>query len=433
MLFYKRICHGLAIASLCLPLFSFAATPIKSIVIFGDSLSDNGNTTHLLKSLRKDENPAYLVKPLKVFVIHKMEDFAEEYYVPQIILDAGIFTVNEFFDYKLAPMLADLVSNIKKVPILPAEPYWQSRFSNGRVWIEYLAPMLGVDREDNLHYSNQAFSGSWAATYDYQLTITNLIKHPLTSLKNLIIGKLIPPSLGLSVQAYLLMHPKLDKDTAYFVFAGGNDYLNMLQFDTRPDDEKINSYIDNVLDNIAYSVKKLADAGAKHIIVMGLPHIGDSPKFVHSNERNLLNISTDMHNIRLKDRLAEWQEDAPEIEFVFLDVDQFLAKAQIDPAAYGFTNIEDPCIDVKLPSIRAYANSPFAHNYVLHYAHVLQYREQGAAQDAKNWEMCENPNAWLFWDEVHPTTRAHHYMAAEACENLKALGYQAQCTQPELF
>lgn len=428
----KRICRWLGLAFLCLPLISFAATPIKSIVIFGDSLSDTGNTTHLLKSLRKDENPAWLVMPLKVFVIRKMEDFADEYYVPQIILDAGIGIATEFFDNNLGPMLADLVSRIKKVPVLPGEPYWQSRFSNGRVWIEYLAPMLGVDREDHKQFSNQAFAGSWASTYDHQLTVLNLIKHPITSLKNLVIGKLIPPSLGLSVQAYLMIHPVLDKDTAYFVFAGGNDYLNMLQFGT-PDDDKISAYIDNIIDNIDYSVKKLSNAGARHIIVMGLPHIGDSPKFVHSPERMLLNTATDMHNIRLKDRLAEWQEEAPDAEFIFLDVDQFLAKAQINPAAYGFSNIQDPCIDVKLPTVREFASSPFAGNYVLNYAHILQYKDKESGFDAKNYQICETPEAWLFWDEIHPNTRAHHYMAAEACESLKAEGYQTKCTTPELF
>lgn len=429
----KRMCRWLGAVALCLPLISFSATPIKSIVIFGDSLSDTGNTTHLLKSLRKDENPSYLVSPLKIFVINKMKDYANDHHIPQVFLDTGIPIVTNFFDNNFGPMLADIVSNIKKVPILPGEPYWQSRFSNGRVWIEYLAPMLAIDREDREQFVNMAFAGSWAASYDYQLTFWNFIEHPLISLKNLIVGKLIPPSLGLSVQSYLMMNKARDNQTAYFVFAGGNDYLNVLQFGDHYDEEAMNAYIENVLDNIKYSVNKLAVAGAKHIVIMGLPHIGDAPKFAHTAEGSVLNAATDMHNVRLKDRMIEWKAAAPEVDFMYLDVNSFLAKAQVNPSTYGFTNIDEACIDVKLPMVTAFASSSFANNYVLHYAHTLQYKDKRWAAGEKNYHVCETPNTYLFWDEVHPNTRAHHYMAFEACEAMKAHGYKAQCTQPELF
>ena len=97
------------------------------MVIFGDSMSDTGNTTHLLKSLRQEENPAFLVAPFKVFVLNKMVDFANDYYVHKWFLDAGINIVTDFFDYELAPYMANLVSKIKLVPILPGKPYWNSQ------------------------------------------------------------------------------------------------------------------------------------------------------------------------------------------------------------------------------------------------------------------------------------------------------------------
>ncbi|KTD07566.1 lysophospholipase/glycerophospholipid:cholesterol acyltransferase PlaC [Legionella jamestowniensis] len=423
-----RMCLGLCAMVFCSILV--AATPVKSMVVFGDSLSDVGNTTHLLKSLRQEESPAYLVRPLKIFVINKMEEFAYDYYVPQAVLDTGIGIVTEFFDTELGPFLANLVGKVRKVPILPGEPYWQNHFSNGRVWNEYLASMIGVDREDVHFYDNQAFGGSWAVTYDYQVTTWNLIRHPLGTLKTLIVGKLIPPSLGLTVQAYLMMKNSLDENAVYFVLTGANDYLNVLFFEDNYNPAVMNSYIDNVIDGLGAGVRKLIQAGARHVVIMGLPNIGETPKFVHTTDKPVLTAALQQHNERLQRRVEEWRTSYPDVDFLYIDLQQFLQKALIDPQRYGFSNTTDACIDVKFPMFRAFANSPFARNYVLQYAQVLQYRDRHFGPNDKNYHVCDAPDGYLFWDEIHPTTRAHRYLAYEICEVMKQHGYKITCEAP---
>ncbi|WED43067.1 lysophospholipase/glycerophospholipid:cholesterol acyltransferase PlaC [Legionella cardiaca] len=425
-----RMCYWLCLVVICAPLSLFAAKPVKSMVIFGDSLSDNGNTTHLLKSLRQDESPAYLVKPLKIFVINRMEEFANDYYVPQMVLDAGVEIVTNFFDTEFGPFLANLVSKVRKVPILPGDPYWQNHFSNGRVWNEYLATMVGVDREDLNYYDNQAFGGSWAVTYDYQVTTWNLIRHPLGTLKTLIVGKLIPPSLGLTVQAYLMMNGTLNDKTVYFVFTGANDYLNVLFFEDNYNPAVMSIYIDNVLDGLAAGVRKLTSAGARRVVIMGLPNIGATPKFVHTTDKPVLTAALQQHNERLQKRIAEWQKASPEVDFLYIDMEQFLQKALVNPQKYGFSNVTDACIDVKFPMINALANSPFARNYVLQYAQLLQYHDRQFGLKEKNYHVCDTPENYLFWDEIHPSTRAHHYLAYEICEVMKEHGYEVTCQSP---
>lgn len=430
MLHLERFCLWLSIAAFCLPFNVSAETPVKSMVIFGDSLSDTGNTTHLLKSLRRDENPSYLVRPLKVFVINRMVEFADDYYVPQAILDAGIGLVDEFFDNELGPLLASIVGKVKKVPVLPGEPYWQSRFSNGRVWNEYLAPMVSVDKEDVKDFTNQAFGGSWSVTYDYQLTTWNLIRHPIGTLKTLIIGKLIPPSLGLTVQAYLLMNNKLDEDAVYFVFIGANDYLNVLFFEANYDPTVMSAYIDNVLNSLTSGVRKLVNAGARHVVVLGLPDIGLSPKFINTTDRSYLSNAVLQHNEQLAGRVDEWRNESPEVDFLYVDTQQFLLKALANPAEYGFSNVSDACIDVKLPMFSLFKNSPFVNNFVLQYAQVLQYHDEQFAPNEKNYHVCDTPESYLFWDAVHPSTRAHQYLAYDICEAMKAHGYKTSCQKP---
>jgi phospholipase/lecithinase/hemolysin len=424
------LCRVICFALSCLPISLFAGVAVKSIVVFGDSLSDNGNTTHLLKALRKDENPAYLVKPLKVFVINRMTEFANDYYIPQMVLDSGIGIVNTFFDDELAPMLAGIIAQVRLVPVVPGEPYWQSHFSNGRVWNEYLAPMLAVDREDIKFYNNQAFGGSWAVTYDYQLTAWNLIRHPLLTLKSLIVGKLIPPSLGLTVQAYLMIHEQLNEKSVFFVFDGANDYLGVLRFEDNYNPAIMSVYIDNVIDGLGAAVRKLTAAGAKHVVVLGLPAIGNTPKFVHTTDKSVLNDAIKLHNERLANKVVEWQASAPDVDFLYIDVQAFLQKTLENPALHGFSNITEACIDVKFPMIGALPKSPFTGNFVLEYAQVLQYRDVNFAANEKNYHVCDTPEKYLFWDEVHPSTRAHHYLANDICEAMKAHGYEASCTVP---
>lgn len=428
---HNRMCRWLFLVLFALPLISNASMPVKSIVVFGDSLSDIGNTTHLLKSLRQEENPAYIVAPFKIFVINKMIEFADEYYVPQIVLDAGIAAVTDFFDHDLAPYIVNLIAQVKLVPILPGKPYWNSRFSNGRVWNEYLAQMLSIQKSDEDVYLNKAFGGSWAATYDNQLTVWNLIRHPLGIIKTLIVGKLVPPSLGLTVQAYLLEHQKLNDKTIYFVYSGGNDYINALQYEDKYNSTVMNGYIDNVVDGVSSAVLKLAQAGARHFVVLGVPHVGDTPKFVKTTDREILNMAVDQHNERLTARVEEWKQLYPDADFLFINTQEYLEKAVNDPDTYGFSNVTDACIDVKFPMFHALVNSPFANNYVLKYSQVLQYKDKSFAPDETNYHICDVPENYLFWDEIHPSTRAHNFLAYEVCNEMKNHGYDVTCKMPE--
>lgn len=431
MLKRNRMWLWLSIFLMSITLVSHSSIPLKSMVIFGDSLSDTGNTTHLLKSLRQEESPAFLVAPFKIFVINKMIEFANDYYVPQMVLDSGISMVTEFFDHDLAPYIANLVGKIRLVPILPGKPYWKSRFSNGLVWNEYLAQMWSIQKSDDDVYINKAFGGSWAATYDDQLTVWNLIRHPLGTIKTLIVGKLIPPSLGITVQAYLFEHGQLNDESVYFIFSGTNDYLSVLMFEDKYNALVMSKYIDNVLDGLTSSVFKLANAGAKRFVIMGIPHVGNMPKHVKTADRELLNAAAVQHNERLKVRIEGWKTLYPKADFLFVDTEHYLSSALASPAKYGFTNTADSCIDVQFPMYGALAHSPFASNFVLQYAQMLQYKDKQFAPGDKNYHVCDAPENYLYWDDVHISTRAHGYLAFEVCSAMKDHGYTVNCQLPE--
>lgn len=402
---------------------------VHSVIIFGDSLSDTGNVNHMLKSINMEEDPAFLVSPFKTFVFRKMDDFANDYYVPNSVLMAGKKLVQEFFDIELSPLLASMLNAVKTIPSFPEPPYWHHHFTNGKVWNEWVAEEFGFNLKDEDEYYNNAFGGSWAATYDHQLTTWNLIRHPIWSLENLVEGKLIPPSLGLEVQGYLMNFGKAKKDALYFVFAGGNDYLNMLNFEDNYNPKYMSQYVDYIVSGIVYSTEKLINAGAKHVALMGIPDVGLTPRFNQTTDHEVLTRVSTLHNERLEEALATLKDKYPDVSFTFINVQEIFGRLFDQAKQYGVTNITEPCVDIPLPGFAFTAQSPyhkaFKNNFVLEYVQYMHVRDAKGGLRA-NFTQCDSPSSYAFWDVVHPSAVVHRVLGQEVIKALQKNGYQLQ-------
>jgi len=403
---------------------------IDSIVVFGDSLSDNGNTAQLLKSLRQVDDPSFLVAPLKTFVFRKMDDFANDYYVPTPVLLAGKQLAREFFDVELAPLLSSVVAVIKTVPIIPESPYWHYHFSDGKVWNESLATDLGLNLKDPDQYYNNAYGGSWASTYDYQLTTWNIIRHPVLSITNLLQGKLIPPSLGLEITAYLLNFGEAQPDKTYFIFAGSNDYLNMLNFEDNYNPVNMSSYVKHVVDGILYSSERLILAGAKKVVMFGVPDIGITPNYRDSMDHDFISKACTWHNERLKEGIDAIRAKYPEVKITFINTQEVFTDLFSKAASYGITNTTEACVDLPLPGFaftkQAPSHKAFGYNFVLEYTQYLK-TPNGFGGFTNNFNTCAKPNSYAFWDVIHPTAAAHKALGKTVCGLLKDDGYGIKC------
>ena len=374
-----------------------------------------------------EEDPAFLVNPFKTFVYRKMDDFARDYYVPNSVLMAGKKLVQEFFDIELSPLLATILNAIKSIPSFPEPPYWHHHFSNGKVWNERVAEKFGLNLKDETEFYNNAFGGSWAATYDHQLTTWNLIRHPIWSLENLVEGKLIPPSLGLEVQGYLMNFGQAKDDALYFIFSGGNDYLNMLNFEDNYNPKYMSDYVDYVVSGIIYSAEKLIGAGAKHIAILGVPDIGLTPRFNRTTDHAVLTRASDLHNQRLKEAVTKLEGKYPEVSFTYVDVKEIFERLFDKAKEYGVTNITDPCVDIPLPGFAFTAQSPyykaFKNNFILEYVQYMHVKDSQGMLHA-NYMQCDSPSSYAFWDIVHPSAKVHKVLGDEVAVALAKNGYQ---------
>lgn len=229
---------------------------------------------------------------------------------------------------------------------IPPEPFYDNgRFSNGPVWVEYLADALGIQE------TNYAVGGANTNTSN-----TLIPNNPL----NL-------PGLTQQIQSFVADYPQADENGLYVVWAGANDYLgagvtNPLQ----------------PVNNLASTVATLASVGAKNFLVVNLPDLGNLPGTNGSIYSGGLNYLTGLHNSALSQTLNGLNQQQPNINITLLDINSLINQAIASPGAFGFTNVTDPCLNLTAQTI------------------------------------CANPDEYLFWDAIHPTTSTHKIVAGAA-------------------
>lgn len=223
---------------------------------------------------------------------------------------------------------------IEGQPIPDETLYYEGRFSNGLVWPEYLtdATRLNVSLDDN------ALGGAETA------------------------GSTIPGVVE-QITAYLINETNsLSEDALFVIWAGGNDCLN--------GDRDYEASISNLNNAMAL----LAQAGARHILLLNLPDLGAIPDTQDSDEYIYASQFSVNFNQALADLIDTFSTEHPQIGVYEYDIFDLFEEILSDPTGYGFTNVSQPSPNFEVPD---------------------NFDAQG----------------YLFWDDVHPTTQMHAIIA----------------------
>ncbi|AFZ57981.1 SGNH/GDSL hydrolase family protein [Anabaena cylindrica FACHB-243] len=245
---------------------------------------------------------------------------------------------------------------------IPPLPYFQGRFSNGPVWVEYLAGNLGLTE------TNYAFGGATTSTVN---TINTQFDNPLTPV---IENPLNLPGLTQQIEAFKGTNSQADKNALYIISAGANDYLG-----------EGNTDFTQIVNNLTSAITSLASIGAKNFLVANLPNLGDVPLTNGSANSDGLNFLTGLHNSTLSEALNGLNQQQPSLNITLFDVNSLVNSAIALPGEFGLQNVTDACFN----------------------------------SDAKT--LCNNPDEYLFWDQLHPTTYMHSIVARGAEESLKEI------------
>lgn len=243
----------------------------------------------------------------------------------------------------------------------PSPPYFDGRFSNGPVWTEYLASDLGVSparitspnaltTEDGI---NVAFGGATAGDIN--------IANPFGTTR----FPGLSPQLTLLEEWSNLTGRRLSADSLVSVWAGGNDYL----FDLTSDPQI-------PVANLTEAVATVYALGARTVIVGNLPDLGATPRgrSLSAMQTQELTNQTLEHNALLERSLLQLEASLTGLDVLVLDAFTLFERAIADPTGFGFTNVAQGCLIVG----------------------------------------CDDPNRFLFFDGIHPSSAAHRFIAAEA-------------------
>lgn len=232
------------------------------------------------------------------------------------------------------------------------------------VWVEQLAASMpshpevknSLDGGTNYAYSF-AFTGSGTSTL--QLAggqITVQVEN-----------------MGRQVTDYLATHPRINSKTLFVVWGGANDVLNA----TSPT-QIINAAIQETLD-----IQRLIAAGATQILVLNLPPLGLTPRLngslatsVPANAASALYDSWLATGVSVLKDFYRWRR----VAIYQVNVLGLFTQITANPTAYSLANI----------------TAPAQGNFTV------------------------NPDTYLFWDDLHPTTYGHSLVAGAALKALPA-------------
>ncbi len=188
-----------------------------------------------------------------------------------------------------------------------ADGYGYNTWSNGDVWVEYLADANHL----NCALTDYAYGGATTAgTY---------------------------PNVNWQIDTYLSTNSTISEGTLFTLWAGGNDFLAL--FNTGGD---AGAALTNAIINMQTALTKLVSAGATDILVLTLPDLGMTPQLNWNATYSAMGtqISVAYNNTLLNVLSGFSSMDG--LSIYTLDVFSIMQDLKLDPAAYGFDNITNP-------------------------------------------------------------------------------------------
>src|SRR5438270_11289444 len=175
-------------------------------------------------------------------------------------------------------------------------------------------------------------------------------------------------NMGKQIADYLASHTP-DANALYILWGGGNDLF---------DDHSAQSVIDTA-NRVGVLIQRLANAGARNFLVPNVPPLGAVPNsFGDPNRVAELDLASANYRVRLNSVVAAvvsgYAGNGITIHVYGLDVWVDLIRVLGQPLRHGLATTAVP------------------------------------AQDQSG----VNPDTYLFWDDIHPTTGGHHQLASEA-------------------
>ncbi|KAF7843663.1 GDSL esterase/lipase 5 [Senna tora] len=278
--------------------------------------------------------------------------------------------------------------------------YPSGRFSDGRVIPDFIAkyaelpliqPYLFPGNQEYIDGVNFASGGAGALVETFQgfqgLVID--LKTQLSYFKR--VTKKLRLKLGDAEAKHLLAR------AVYFIHIGGNDYSAFFSGNsTTFTSYSPKQYVDLVIGNLTSVIKEIHKQGGRKFGLLKLAPLGCVPAskvLVNGSEGSCLEDLSSlarMHNIALSVQLQKLEKQLEGFKYSLFDLYDIVLQVINYPSKYGFKVGDEACC----------GSGPYR-----------GYYSCGGKRAVKDYELCENPNEYLFFDSTHPTQKANEFVS----------------------
>jgi len=241
----------------------------------------------------------------------------------------------------------------------PSPPYFQGRFSNGRVFTE----LLGF----NAVNFNGAVTGSINLAYGGSRTDNNIA---------------FPPGMRQQLTTYLGRGGVFGANDLVSVLGGANNIFQALPAAgaTTSPTAALAPTLTAAVADINFIVNDIAGRGAGTILVTNLPRLGITPQFRTSPASPLADYAGSTFNSGLQAALMTTAAARPGTNIILFDLAKVSDTLAASPGLFGLTNVTESCFN--------------------------------------GVTVCANPDSYLYFDGVHPTAAGHRLIATLASDYL---------------
>lgn len=241
-----------------------------------------------------------------------------------------------------------------------ATSWYVGHFSNGPVWTEYLAQELKLP-----HYDWAVGGAAGDSSY------------------------LVLPGLIQEVDSWHQYMQKASgyrpENTLFTVLIGGNDLVNYSR------------NVDQIVADATQALERIIADGGRHIVLLNLPDVSRAPVFKDRQDGAKVAAQVLDYNAKLAGLVERLRvKHGAVLDLRLFDTHTLFNDMFDKPAKYKIANTGDACLNIDQPSSMDY----------------VQRHDARAS--------CGDPNTFVFWDTMHPTTGTHKLLAAQVSNFLKA-------------
>lgn len=223
----------------------------------------------------------------------------------------------------------------------PPAPYHEGRFSNGPLWVEYLAEGLGLTAASDA-WLKGGNNFAWAGAYSGADGAGG-------------------PNTGLLAQVFgqwpLISGGAADPDALYVISISANDLREAVGVNAGTEVEDIafrNGIAEAALRNLNFSLNALIAAGARNFLIPNVPDLGLTPEAVLGGAAAASTQASTYFNAILADSLETLRNGVFAPSIVELDFFGLLravhADALVGGGRFGLVNAVLPCFAPNAPS-----------------------------------------------------------------------------------